>query len=51
MVGHTRKVERRVDLHLVTEWVLDGLALEILVGVRRIGQASPNIQASSDQLV
>jgi len=39
VVGDARKVERRVDLHLVTEWVLDGLALEILVGVRRIGQA------------
>ena len=39
VVGHARPVERRVDLDLVPERVLDRLALEVLVRVTRIGEA------------
>jgi hypothetical protein len=47
MVGDTRPVERRLDLDLEARRVLDGLALEILVGLAGIGDAvaeEPGIQ-------
>ena len=33
MIGHASPVEWRIDLHLVTEGMLDRLTLEVLVGV------------------
>ncbi len=42
VVGDARPIERRVDLDLVAQRVLDGLALEVLVGVARIGEAVPD---------
>ena len=51
VIGDARPVERRVDLDVVTQRMLDRLALEILVGVAGVGDAVPDGQASSDQLV
>src|SRR6266511_615926 len=47
MVGHARPVERGVDPDLEAQRVLDGLALEVLVGVAGIGDAvteEPGVQ-------
>jgi hypothetical protein len=51
VVRDARPVERRLELDLEARWVLDRLALEVLVGVPRIGDALPKSQASRDQLV
>src|ERR1019366_2749886 len=39
VVGHTHEVHWRVDLDVVTQGMLDGLALSILEGVIRSGEA------------
>src|SRR5207244_7136865 len=41
-VGDARPVERRVDLHVVAERMLDRLALEVLVRVAGIGEDVPD---------
>jgi len=41
VVGDARPVERRVDLDLVAQRMLDRLALEVLVRVAGIGDAVP----------
>ena len=42
VVGDARPVERRVDLDVVAQRMLDRLALEVLVGVAGIGDAVPD---------
>ena len=39
VIGHAHEVERRVDLDVEAHRVLDGLALRVLVGVGRAGDA------------
>jgi hypothetical protein len=38
VIGDSGKIERRIDLDVVSAWRFDRLALEILVSVARIGE-------------